>query len=331
MFDKVIVPLDGSKLGEGALAYARPLARGLGAKIELLRIIESARQEASPAEQVYAFGQDAGAGLSVPAAGAASELPHHQYLDQVLAGLRSSAQDYLDGVAAPMRDTGLAVTGTVREGNPAAEIVAEAEKEPDSVVTMSTHGRAGIARWALGSVADKVLHTSSRPLMTVRVDNGSITTPEAKLSRIIAPLDGSPVAEESLSTVRALARALGVEVTLVRVHSLDTVFVEHISAGYDALMKAVETEGEEYLVGISTRLRDEGVSSVDHKMVHGRPSDGIAETAQAHEGSIVVMSTHGRTGLSHWMMGSVTDSVVRQCGVPVLILRPAEGALKKKS
>ena len=249
----------------------------------------------------------------------------------IRAGQGFSAQDYLDGVAAPMRDTGLAVTGTVREGNPAAEIVAEAEKEPDSVVTMSTHGRAGIARWALGSVADKVLHTSSRPLMTVRVDNGSITTPEAKLSRIIAPLDGSPVAEESLSTVRALARALGVGVTLVRVHSLDTVFVEHISAGYDALMKAVETEGEEYLVGISTRLRDEGVSSVDHKMVHGRPSDGIAETAQAHEGSIVVMLTHGRTGLSHWMMGSVTDSVVRQCGVPVLILRPAEGALKKKS
>ena len=296
MFDKVIVPLDGSKLGEGVLAYARPIARGLGAKIELLRIIESARPEASPAEQVYAYGQDAAAGLSIPVEGFTSELPHHQYLDQVLAGLRGSAKDYLDGVAAPMRDAGLAVTSTVREGKPAAEIVAEADKEPNSVVAMSTHGRAGIARWALGSVADKVLHTSSRPLMTVRPENGSIATPEAKLSRIIAPLDGSGVAEESLSTVSALARGLGVGVTLVRVHSLDSAFAEHISIGYDALMKAVDAEGEEYLDGISTRLREEGVSAVDQKIVHGRPSGGIGETAEAHEGGIVVMSTHGRTG-----------------------------------
>jgi nucleotide-binding universal stress UspA family protein len=119
-------------------------------------------------------------------------------------------------------------------------------------------------------------------------------------------LDGSPLAEESLSHVIDLARTMNLKVILVR----------------------VESDGEEvsknYLHSIRDRLSDEGVASVEKRVLHGHPAVNIVDLAHNTAKSLVTMTTHGRSGLGRWVLGSVTDRVVRHSGDPVLVIRSSD-------
>ena len=207
MFDKVLVPLDGSKLAEQSLPYARVFAKGLGARIALLRVYEPVDPD-----------------LGAPV--------HGQIYGQAVASIKTIARDYLERVAAPLRDEGIAVTCTVGEGRAPQYIVEEAQKEPNTVTAMSTHGRLGIARWTLGSVTDKVLHNTTVPLLTIRASDDRDPTRDVRLTRVIAPLDESAEAETILPTVAALARGLDLSVCLVNVHLMSGVDTNYASLGH---------------------------------------------------------------------------------------------------
>ncbi len=214
MYKRVLVPLDGSELAEQVLPFAVLVAKALSSQMVLLRIFESVPEQwADPA--------------------------HGRYLDQLTSSFRNQAVEYLEGIAAPLRQDGLTVTCSAHEGNPADLIINEASREPDSLIAMSTHGTSGINRWVMGSVTDKVLHAVNAPLLIVRSKAGS---PKAKieLSTIIVPLDGSALSEQVLPHAVSLSKALGSAVTLLRAPHLPHYIPLDYPASYDDLMGFVD-------------------------------------------------------------------------------------------
>ncbi len=303
MFTRILVPLDGSELAEQVLPYVRILGKGLQARVELLRVFEPV----SPS-------------LADPA--------HGLYLDRIIASVRTQMQDYVENVAASLRKDGLTVSTIVHEGNPAASIVQEAETIPDTLVAISTHGRSGITRWVMGSTTDKVLHATSHPLLIVRVRDRPVVGPGVKLNSVLVPLDGSTIAEQALPYAVALATALGLNVILLRVtlSAEDYPLPASDFAGYplsriEGLIEMADAEAREYLETVCEKLREQGVDSVEGRVVHGHPGGTIIDMTRQIQDCLVAMTTHGVSGLDRWIRGSVANRVVRHSVDPVLVIR----------
>lgn len=284
MYNRILVPLDGSPLAERVLSYVRVLAKGFGAHVELLQVF-------SPAPE----------GLADPG--------HDHYVDQIDANRRSRALDYLHRVTPSIGCVGVEVSCTVESGDPDAWIVSAAEKEPDTLIAMSTHGRSGTARLILGSITDKVLHSTNAPVLMLRPEDEDTSLTEGDLKHVIVPLDGSPLAEQVLPHVVSLAKTMGLTVTLLRVatHRQDGPLVN-------------------YLAEIREKLGRAGLSSVESRTIGDHPAETIVTVARETPYSMVAMTTHGRSGIRRAVLGSVTDHVVRHCGEPVLVVRAADKA-----
>jgi nucleotide-binding universal stress UspA family protein len=137
MFKKILVPLDGSKHAEKILPQVEELVKFSGAEVHLLRVVMT--YDIAPKE-------------------------NREHLQK----LSGEAQEYLDQVAARLQKSGLQVSATVAYGKDAVQICDYAAEKKFNLIAMSTHGRSGLGRWTLGSVADKVLHCSSVPVMLFR-------------------------------------------------------------------------------------------------------------------------------------------------------------------
>jgi nucleotide-binding universal stress UspA family protein len=143
-------------------------------------------------------------------------------------------------------------------------------------------------------------------------------------SRILVPLDGSNVAEEALSQAKELARTLNVPIHLVRV--VDTYRAQAIPAtgmalDYSMLAELAEEEIEDaksYMQGAVEILKAEGLNG-SGDVLQGPIAQQIVEAAEA--GDMIVMSSHGRTGIKRWFLGSVAEEVIRRANVPVLLIR----------
>jgi nucleotide-binding universal stress UspA family protein len=303
MYARILVPLDGSRVADQVLPYVRLLGKGLEARVDLLRIFEPVP-----------------ASLADPA--------HGLDLDRIIASERSHVQDYLERVAESLRKDGLTVSSTVCEGHAAGYIVREAETVPPTLVAMCSHGRSGITRWVLGSTTDKVLHTTSQPVLIVRSRDRRVFGPEVRLSSILVPLDGSVLAEQALPHVVGLATALGLKVILIRATPSAHDYTLHFSgsasysfAHVQDLSKRADAEARKYLDTVSAKLRQQGVSSVEMRILHGHPATSLVDMAWEVRDSMVVMTTHGDSGIDRWIRGSVADRVVRYSGEPVLVIR----------
>ena len=146
--------------------------------------------------------------------------------------------------------------------------------------------------------------------------------------RILVPLDGSPLSEAILLQVTELARALGAEVTLLRVE------LAHAFPGADPmfLLEAevrVVKEAEAYLASTAERLAREGMI-VRTAVRYGQPAAEIIDHVAFEGADLVAMSSHGRSGLTRLVMGSVAEEVVRKVRVPVLLLRAQEDRPQEK-
>lgn len=143
------------------------------------------------------------------------------------------------------------------------------------------------------------------------------------LGKILVPLDGSTLAETALAKAVALARESGgAAIVLVRATEASTL------AGRDPIeaQVAVVKEAEEYLETVAARVRAAGVKDVATSVWYGPPAPAIIEAAEMTRADVVVMSTHGRSGLGRLLLGSVAESVLRATHIPILLLRPGSGA-----
>ena len=143
--------------------------------------------------------------------------------------------------------------------------------------------------------------------------------PAAQMTGLLAPLDGSELAEAVLPYVERLALAMQLRVTLVKALRLDSsssAYLEGMAYATDAKIQLeVEQESSEYLGEIASALRDKGVK-VDTRVILGTPASAIADMAHEHDYDIIAMATHGRSGISRWVLGSVTETLVRTSGNP---------------
>lgn len=297
MVTKILVPLDGSPLSEGILPYARSLAKALKVPVELIHVIDP----------------EIIAALIDPATG--------RYADVVQGDLKRNKADYLKVLASSFLDSST-VNCFVEIGNPAEVIVDKAAARSDILIAMSTHGRSGIQRWLLGSVANKILHASTNPLLLVRATAETKTGDEATLKTILVPLDGSPLAEQVLPHVTALAKKMKLEVILARVY-------DPLAQGYRPYMgqitEIVRDAAETYLEEKVRQLQGEGLKNASYLLLQGSTAGEIVDIARTTPDNLVAMCTHGRSGIGRWVLGSVTDRVVRHSGDPVLVIRaPAE-------
>ena len=288
MYKKILLPLDGSTLAEQILPYARVFAETYGIPVTLLRVSDP------EAMSVY--------------------------------GHRIQGAEYLKKVSARYLPASIPVEHVVELGKPAEIIVELAKAEPACLIAMATHGLSGIQRWLLGSVANKVVHGAANPMLLIRPGEDQDPATPVQLKTVFVPLDGSGLAEQILPHVRALARKLRLEVQLVRVFGVpgdaylvsEGVYITPLADRRGEIQK----EAEIYLQGKYEELRAEGLDRVMTTTIEGDPAGEIIDLARKTANNLVAMSTHGRSGVGRWLMGSVAEKVIQHCKDPVLMIRP---------
>jgi nucleotide-binding universal stress UspA family protein len=183
------------------------------------------------------------------------------------------------------------------------------------LIMMATHGRSGISRWAMGSVADKVLRRSSVPVWLIQAAKPESAAADTwpKMTMLV-PLDGSKLAESVLPHVEALAKQRGAKPEVVLVRAF-----EPLSTGPG------REAPQQYLSGIEQRLSAAGLT-VRSEVLEGDPAKEIVDYANEKPINLVVMATHGRSGIGRWAYGSVADKVLRRASRPVFLVRVAEAS-----
>ncbi|MFN8474206.1 MAG: universal stress protein [Anaerolineae bacterium] len=306
MFTTMLVPLDGSPLSERALPIAAGLAQATGAQLILMRA----------AWAHTTLGVD-------PRRGEVAAL--------------DEAEHSLRAIATRLSEQGVHVHTAVCGAPPVEGILREVDNHQADLVIMCTHGRSGLGRWIYGSVAEEVLARITVPVLLVRP-----VGPVASLTsrpRLLVPLDGSPFAEVALPHAAALAQAFHGSLCLIRVESEgpSVMLISAWSGAYmteeavDVMqqsMKAQEAEAKRYLGAVreSLRKQDPNLADVQTVVRVGWPNaavaDVIVEEGEARAVSLIVMSTHGRTGIRRALLGSVATGVLHGTRAPVLLVPP---------
>ena len=315
MYKRILVPLDGSKLAQQALPYARAVASAKSAEVELVEVIAPLEALATADVDDYAA---VGVGTRGDPWAARDEWTH------IAEHFRNKAWLQLTDSAA-MLGGSVRVSSKVLEGDAAEAIITEADQEPETLIVMATHGRSGIGRWLLGSVTDKVVRHANHPTLVVRAREDADEAPVATIGVVILPLDGSAAAEVAIPHAMEMAKVLGVGIALVRAvspMSFAEAFDEYVPDGYERLAHHASKDAEDYLDATATRIRDQGISDVRTEALIGSAGSTIVDLARGFGDALVVMATHGRSGVGRWVLGSVADRVIRHSAGPVLVVRP---------
>ena len=306
------MPIDGTEVSEGILPWVSRIAGQADAHLVLLTAVDPDS-------------------IEYPPAGPSGQPDWGMFRDQVEENSRTHAQDALQAVVEQLRIRGVSAEGRATLGNPAEEIVRVSEDEGCRLIAMSTHGRNLIGRSILGSVTDRVLHSANVPVLTITPDRARMYHEEGTtLNTVVIPLDGSELAELALPYAEELATALSLEVLLVRVARTD-----HPSFSYEEFADqmldfttGLLEEAARYLEAVSEGLKNKGLT-VRLRVLRGAPAPALLDLAHETPRNIIAMTTHGRTGLTRWMMGSVAGALIRGSGDPVLVVRPSEQQLSQ--
>jgi nucleotide-binding universal stress UspA family protein len=210
----------------------------------------------------------------------------------------------------------------VESSAPAERIVDYAEKQSIDLVVMGTHGRRGVDRMLFGSVTEEVVRHAPCPVFTVRTD--ADVEPSQAVRRILVPVDFSRGSESAVRHAKEMALTYGAEIDLLHVVE-EPVY----PSAYE-----VETTfpSDEVVARVEDRLgemaREEiGIEHVVVEALVGHPARGILDYVETNDVDLIVQATHGRTGLDHVLLGSVTERVLRQSPVPVFVVKPDRKSL----
>jgi nucleotide-binding universal stress UspA family protein len=298
MYRKMLVPLDGSVLSEVTFRYARELSWRLsGLEVILLHACEMADQ---------------------------TELPMHRlYIEHSVDLIRKEA-------AADSGGQRVEVRGELVAGPPAEAILRYVQENAVDLVLMATHGRSGISRWAMGSVAYKVLRSSKVPVLLVRSGiEEAIIEDRLPERRILVPLDGTRAAEAIIPHVISLGRQWGpevVQVILIRVCAPPEISADYPSDMPVSWEEHVERENAKcklisgtYLADIEKKFREAGLK-VRSEVPLGDIPDQINDFAADIRANLIAMVIHSRSGISRWAYGSTTERVMLRARTPIMLV-----------
>lgn len=289
---RILLPLDGSDLAAQALPVAEAICGQISGNLDLVTVLQP---------------------VVLPYLGGDSYVPGEIY-QRIDVERTTEAEKYLERMAAQTHGHNIPTRTHLQRGDPASRLLDLASELGSALIVMTTHGRTGLARFALGSVADRVVRGGEAPVLLIR----SFPTPdhEPKLAHALVPLDGSLQAEAPLFTVtQLLAGPVFRTITLLRV-----------ADPRDGEMGRQLCEN--YLTAVRQRLLDRlGDRECDVSVLvrsSKSPAATIVETAQDGECDLVFMSTRGEAGIGRWAFGGVTDRVLRDGKTPLLLAHPGD-------
>ncbi len=297
MYTNILVPLDTSATAEQVLPYLRHLVSSQ-TTIHLVSIVE-------PHLYTYAL--------------AAQEQVVQEKLQVVI---KNDMAQYLAQMQTELQHQGYQVTHWLAAGDAAQSIADLATKVNADLIAMTTHGRTGFARWALGSVADRVIHIAQQPIFLVR--NRETLPPNYEINHILVPLDGSPIAEEALADAQMLATELAASLLVVRILEPLSDWQKEVLAeqGYaeDTLNAERRIEASAYLQTICAQLKAANIPTAS-ELYAGQASEAILQILGRVPIDLVIMSTHGLSGYSRWVYGSVAGKILHSAPCPLLLRR----------
>jgi nucleotide-binding universal stress UspA family protein len=294
LFRRFLIATDGSTGSEKAVRVGLELAVRLGVKVELIHVLEPGEEPADP--------------------GLRTRLTMLRDID------RHQGKLALEQAATLAQKLGIDFKAIQPTGYPEQVIV---QKAPDfDLIVLGTHGRSGLRRWMMGSVAEAVLSRSPRPVLVV---HESFEPPSAEpgavlYKHLLIATDGSECSQQATRYGLLLTQALGAEVTflsVVRTMTRPQGAGLPLSQALSLVEEDAQTQAENMLEQVRAQAQQVGVTA-RVKLMQGQPVDAIVKQALLHD--LLVMGTHGRTGLDKLMMGSVAEGVVRRCQTPVLVV-----------
>lgn len=308
MFRRILVPLDGSEPAQRALAVAAQLAHALDGTLILVRMVQPPLQPAI------------------------SLAPSLEVEEQILSEELERATTYLAQMTQQPELAGIKHETAALVGFPTEKILDAVDTHQADSIILCSHGRTGLLRWALGSVAQRVVHHASVPVLLLHQQGPAFATDAQHPLRALIPLDGSKQAEAAVEPAAKLVRALAPQGQGI----LHLVQVVRLPA---AESEAALQEAQAYLSRTAENLRKAPLahlkvtwSAIADKDVAGALVD-LAQSGQTSQDAgstssfdLIAMATHGRGGLQRWVMGSVTERVLSASKLPLLVVRPKEVA-----
>ncbi|MCE9583830.1 MAG: universal stress protein [Planctomycetes bacterium] len=279
MYRRILVPVDGSSLSEYAIPFAVEIARRGKGEVRLLR--------------------------AMPESLIVTDIPV-----SVQASVRKIAQTDMEKLKKAFDSKEVPVSTDLRIGFPVEEVLRAATKS--DLVVMTTHGRGGLARWVMGSVADKVVRLAAKPVLALHPPaKKTLATAQAAALRmfrdIAVPLDGSTLAERALAELKQFATS-DAKLHFVRV------------VAQTASASAVDL-ATNYLRDEASKFEARGIRITASVLKSDNPAEAICDYAVKSGCGMIAMATHGASGLTRWVLGGVTDKVMRHGPTPVMVIR----------
>ena len=296
MYEKILVPLDGSELAEVSLPYAGELAGKLGSEVTLIHVCESTEQQYHNMHQIYL-----------------------QKMAEVTKQLIKKSVEK-SGAAS------ITVKAELLNGHPAEQILDFAEKQRIDLIVIATHGRSGIQRWVLGSVADKVVNATKQPVLLIRARGvHHHDADKVKTGRILLTLDGSKESEAVIPYVQELATRLKAEVILFQVvpppSPVITIPGETMQIPYTpAQVELWKADALAYLEKMADEFKSRRIKARS-EVKEGDPAQEIIAAADEAKADLVAMSTHGRSGIRRWALGSTAGKVLHGGNTSLFLVR----------
>ena len=282
---KILIPLDGSKTAETVLPYIRYLASQFDSKIEVL-----------------------GVGIG----------NKNRRVNRLL-------NEYIDNTVSSLNAEKIETEAIVIYGSAADKILNYSKQNDIDLIVMATNGRSGVKRWWMGSVAEKIISQSITPVLLIPSKKKKVTQTKKIISieRILIPLDGSNIGQAALDHIELIARETGAAINLIQVISTSGSMEASLlgNANWDSFFKAMRETASDYLESLVEELKGHGISA-KYDILIGNPAAEIIEYARKNKADLIAMSTHGRTGLARWVLGSVADKVLHGAGMPMWLVRP---------
>jgi len=291
MIKNILCPVDRSPSSLQAFDYAIALARWQGARLNLLEVIEAAAPGVSRAPKDDAVPNEPRAALE-------------RDLRRVLTARRASD---------------VKVEIVMRKGNVVQEILAHAKASRADLVVIGSHGRGGVQRLVLGSVAEKVLRLATCPVLTARRGVSLARRSGSPFGTILCPTDFSPAANRAVAYARRLAKEA--DARLIVMHAVDWPFGDAVTSGPVAqLRKSIESSAREGLDRLLPRPRSDRPRA-QAVVTIGKASTAILKLARARSVDLIVVGVSGRGATNVALLGSTTHQVIREGTWPVLTVR----------
>lgn len=315
MFKKILVPLDGSVEAETVLPFVRDIASRFNSEVDILSVgLGGRRRRVNQLLEEYVHH-------------AVEHLKQHEITSRAVLLYTNSEEELAAFSEVTARASGsLKAKGQLLYGGPAENILSYSQRNHISLVIMATHAHGGLLRWWLGSVFEKVVSRSLVPILGIHskrvreIENNHKTV----FKRILAPLDGSDTGEAALHDAEAIALRTGASLVLLHVVPAPShMETRWLGKEFNEFVKAMHEAGQKYLEKTQRRLAAKGIE-VSVKMDSGDPAARIIANAMEEKVDLISMSTHGRSGIPRWVLGSVADKILHESRLPLWLVRPRE-------